>query len=84
MGTVAVRTSPSVSRLLRRKREELGLSLRAVEQKLAEQGERFPASTLSRIEQGKLDPGVRRLHQLLRLYKIPPHLVAADPVSTRG
>ncbi len=76
MGTVAVRTSPSVSRLLRRKREDLGLSLRAVEQKLAEQGERFPASTLSRIEQGKLDPGVRRLHQLLRLYKIPPHLVA--------
>jgi tetratricopeptide (TPR) repeat protein len=76
MGRAAVRTSPCVSRLLRKKREELGLSVRAVERKLAEQGERFPAATLCRIEQGKLDPGVRRLHQLLRLYRIPPHLVA--------
>lgn len=42
----------------------------------ADLGEAIPISTLARIEQGKLDPGVRRLHVLLRLYDVPPHLVA--------
>jgi tetratricopeptide (TPR) repeat protein len=54
----------------------LGLTLRDVSEKLEERGERFPPSTLVRVEQGMLDPGVRRLHMLLELYDIPPHLVA--------
>ncbi len=76
MGRAAVRTSPAVGRFLREKRRQLRLSVRAVSSELAERGQRLPESTLVRIEQGKLDPGVWRLHQLLRLYDVPPHLVA--------
>ena len=76
MGRVAVRTSPAVGQFLREKRKQLRLTVRAVSDELAERGERLPESTLVRIEQGKLDPGVWRLHQLLRLYRVPPHLVA--------
>lgn len=51
--------------------------MREVSERLqTEEGERLPTSTLVRIEQGKLDPGVRRLHLLLRLYDLPAHLVA--------
>jgi tetratricopeptide (TPR) repeat protein len=52
------------------------MTLREVSERIAESGESFPTSTLVRVEQGKLDPGIRRLHLLLRLYGIPPHLVA--------
>jgi len=76
VGTAATKVSVSVGRLLRRKRHEFDLSLRDVSLRLAEHGGGIPVSTLARIEQGKLDPGVVRLHQLLRLYKVPPHLVA--------
>jgi tetratricopeptide (TPR) repeat protein len=76
MGRAAVRTSPAVGRFLREKRKQLRLTIRAVSNELAERGGRLPESTLVRIEQGKLDPGVWRLHQLLRLYAVPPHLVA--------
>jgi tetratricopeptide (TPR) repeat protein len=76
MGRAAVRTSPALGRFLREKRRQLGLTVRAVSKELAEKGERLPESTLVRIEQGKLDPGVRRLHRLLHLYSVPPHLVA--------
>jgi tetratricopeptide (TPR) repeat protein len=31
----------------------------------------IPFSTLARIEQGRLDPGLRRLHSLLQLYGLP-------------
>jgi tetratricopeptide (TPR) repeat protein len=41
-----------------------------------ERGERLPPSTLSRIESGKLDPGVRRLNVLIRLYDLQPDYVA--------
>src|SRR5688572_3287668 len=71
-----VRASQAVGSLLREKRLALGLSLRQVSDRLKEQGETIPSSTLIRIEQGKLDPGVLRLHRLLRLYKVPPLLVA--------
>jgi tetratricopeptide (TPR) repeat protein len=50
--------------------------LRDVSERLAGAGDRIPVSTLARIEQGKLDPGIRRLHLLLRLYEVSPHLVA--------
>jgi tetratricopeptide (TPR) repeat protein len=76
VGTAATKVSVSVGRLLRRKRHEFDLSLRDVSLRLAEMGGAIPVSTLARIEQGKLDPGVVRLHQLLRLYKVPAHLVA--------
>ncbi len=76
MGRAAVRTSPAVGRFLREKRKQLRLTVRAVSDRFAESGARFPESTLVRIEQGKLDPGVWRLHQLLRLYGVPPDLVA--------
>jgi len=76
MGSAAIRPSPAVGQMLRNRRKELQWTLREVSERLQEQGERLPASTLVRVEQGRLDPGVRRLHLLLRLYRIPPHLVA--------
>jgi tetratricopeptide (TPR) repeat protein len=72
----SVLPSLEVSRLLRERRKGLNLSLSEVARRLAQTGTPIPHSTLVRIEQGKLDPGVRRLHQLLRLYEIPPELVA--------
>jgi len=36
-----------------------------------EEGNPIPFSTLGRIEQGQLDPGMRRLQRLLRLYHLP-------------
>jgi tetratricopeptide (TPR) repeat protein len=72
----SVKPSVEVSRLLRERRLGLNLSLAEVSRRLAASGSPIPHSTLVRIEQGKLDPGVRRLHQLLRLYDIPPNLVA--------
>jgi tetratricopeptide (TPR) repeat protein len=64
-----------VGRLLRSRRKELGLTLQAVSEQMAARGEPFPTSTLVRVEQGKLDPGVRRLHLLLRVYDLPAQLV---------
>lgn len=77
MGTFPLPPSPRVGRLLRERRIALGWSLRQVEARArTEAGERIPPSTLLRIEQGKLDPGVRRLHLLIRLYDIPSELVS--------
>jgi tetratricopeptide (TPR) repeat protein len=64
----SVPASPAVARLLRERRESLGLTLRSVETLTGDGGNPIPHSTLARIEQGRLDPGVRRLQQLLRLY----------------
>lgn len=52
------------------------MTLREVSGRTAGQGGRIPVSTLARIERGDLDPGVRRLHALLRIYDISPHLTA--------
>ncbi len=68
--------SHAVSHLLRDRRKGLKLTVAEVTRRLAASGTPIPPSTLVRIEQGKLDPGVRRLHQLLRLYEIPAELVA--------
>ncbi len=76
MPTAALLPSAAVGRLLRGRRRELGLTLAEVTRRLARRGERVPLSTLARVEQGKLDPGVRRLHRLVRLYDLPPPLVA--------
>jgi tetratricopeptide (TPR) repeat protein len=69
--TKSVPTSPAIARLLRERREALGLTLRAVEKLSGDAGSPIPHSTLARIEGGRLDPGVRRLQQLLRLYHLP-------------
>lgn len=66
----------AVAQILRDRRKEMRLTLQQVSDTLAEHGQRIPTSTLNRIEQGKLDPGVRRLYQLLDLYHIPPHLIS--------
>lgn len=73
---VALKTSQAVAELLRAKRHELGLTLRQVEKRTAEAGELIPFPTLARVEQGKVDPGVRRLHILLKLYQVPLPLVS--------
>ena len=73
---VALKVSRAVAELLRAKREELGLSLREVEKRTAEAGELIPFPTLARVEQGRVDPGVRRLHLLLRLYQVPAGFVS--------
>ena len=76
MGSAALRPSTKVGALLRSRRKELRLTLREVSEKMQETGEPLPVSTLVRIEQGKLDPGIRRLHLLLGIYDLPAHLVA--------
>src|SRR5262249_8414776 len=58
VGTAATKVSVSVGQLLRKKRHQFDLSLRDVSLRLAEAGGAIPVSTLARIEQGKLDPGV--------------------------
>jgi ATP/maltotriose-dependent transcriptional regulator MalT len=45
--------------------------LREVERLTAAHGNVIPFSTLARIEQGRLDPGLKRLHALLLLYNLP-------------
>lgn len=76
MGRVALKPSQAVAELLRSKREDLGLSLREIEKRTAEAGELIPFPTLAKVEQGKVDPGVRRLHLLLKLYKVPLQVVS--------
>ncbi len=75
MGREAVQPSTSVARFLREKRLQAGLTLRDVSERLSVGGDAVPISTLARIEQGKAEPGVRRLHRLLRLYDVPPEQV---------
>jgi len=74
MPRAAISSSPSIASLLRGRRRELGLSLRDVELRTQEMGQVIPFTTLSKVEQGTVDPGVRRLHQLLRVYDLSPQL----------
>lgn len=76
MGSAAHKPSQRVGALLRKRRKELGLTLVEVVRRMKERGEVMPRSTLTRVEQGKLDPGTRRLHLLLRIYDIPADLVS--------
>jgi tetratricopeptide (TPR) repeat protein len=63
-------SSPAVASLLARCRQQLGLSLREVHQRTARAGTPIPSATLHRIEQGRLDPGLKRLHHLLSVYGV--------------
>ena len=76
MPAKAIALSRTVGDLLRKGRERLGYTLRDVERLTADHGNLIPFSTLARIEQGRLDPGLKRLHALLRLYSLP--IQAAD------
>ena len=71
MPSKPIDASPAIAKFLRERRRELGMTLRAVQEDSAKLGSPIPHSTLARIESGQLDPGVRRLHQLLRLYRLP-------------
>lgn len=68
---ISIEASPSVAKLLRERRKELGLSLREVEEKTETLGRPIPFTTLARVERGRVDPGVKRLRLLLRLYDVP-------------
>ena len=71
MPAKAIALSPSVGGLLRERRQRLGYTLRDVERLTSARGGLIPFSTLARIEQGRLDPGLKRLHALLQLYGLP-------------
>ena len=75
MGSQPLRPCTQVAHLLRFHRQSNNLTLREVSESMAEMGEPLPISTLARIEQGKLDPGTRRLHLLMRFFDIPAELV---------
>src|SRR5262245_37893052 len=63
--------SSAVGSFLKEQRQKLGYTLREVESLSGESGKVIPFSTLARIEQGRLDPGLPRLQQLLRVYHVP-------------
>ena len=64
-------TSTAVGVFLKSQRQRLGYTLREVADLSESQGNLIPFSTLARIEQGRLDPGLPRLQLLLRLYNVP-------------
>lgn len=68
--------SQALAGLLRKRRMELGLSLRDVERETEAIGQRIGFTTLGNIERGRVEPGVKRLHTLLRFYDLSPSLVA--------
>ena len=76
MPRVAIPRSQRAAQLLRARRHELGLTLRDVEKRTASLGAVIPFSTIARIESGKVDPGVLRFQQLLRLYDLTPEVAA--------
>jgi len=70
------RASPALAQMLRDRRLELGLTLREVEKQTHSLGRPIPFTTIAKIESGRLDPGLKRLHLLFRLYELPPGLAA--------
>ena len=76
MPRLALRPSNAMADLLRRRRVQLGLTLREVQEQTAATGKAIPFTTLAKVEQGRVDPGVMRLHQLLRLYNVPVQMAA--------
>jgi tetratricopeptide (TPR) repeat protein len=65
-----------MARYLRECRQQLGLSLREVQQQTASCGSPIPSSTICKIEQGKVEPGLVRIRQLLEVYRQPLHEAA--------
>lgn len=75
MPRTALRPSPNLARVLKQRREELGLSMYQVTKQVAKLGEPIPFPTLRKIELGEQEVGVRRLYALCRLYELPIELV---------
>ncbi len=71
MPRVAIRPSMDIAKLLRERRAELNLTLRQAEDRTRTFGNVIPFTTLSKVEQGKVDPGVIRFQQLLEVYDLP-------------
>ncbi len=80
MPRVAIRPSLDLAELLRRRRKELKITLREAEERSRAFGNVIPFSTLGKVEQGRVDPGVIRFQQLLDIYDIPKE-VALDVVA---
>ncbi|HEX5043255.1 MAG TPA: helix-turn-helix transcriptional regulator [Candidatus Polarisedimenticolaceae bacterium] len=80
MPRVAIRPSRDLAELLRRRRKELKITLREAEERSRAFGSVIPFSTLGKVEQGRVDPGVIRFQQLLDIYDIPKE-VALDVVA---
>jgi len=70
-----LRPSPYFARLVREQRQALGLTTAQVAEQTSRLGERIPAPTLSKIERGTQEPGLRRAFALLRLYQLPPEVL---------
>ena len=64
-----------VADYLKRGRARSGMSFREVEQQTRARGLLVPFSTLAKIERGRLEPGLKRLRQLLDLYGAPAGIV---------
>jgi tetratricopeptide (TPR) repeat protein len=71
MPRIAIRPSQDLARLLRERRAELKLTLRQAEERTRTFGKVIPFTTLSKVEQGRVDPGVVRFQQLLEIYDLP-------------
>ncbi|ANM30649.1 hypothetical protein ABI59_15300 [Acidobacteria bacterium Mor1] len=76
MAQAALRPSKNLGWLLRALRKARGWTLREVSERVAARGEPLPQSTLVQIEQGKLEPGVRRFQMLMRLFDASPEIAA--------
>ena len=61
----SLRPARSLGPLIQRRRKQAGYSQKRMTELVGALGEPLPASTLSRIEKGQLDPGARRLHLTL-------------------
>lgn len=72
----AIKTSPAMARFLRECRKAQGLTLREVQELTAAGGESIPSSTVCKIEQGKVEPGLIRVRRLLDVYRKPLHHAA--------
>src|SRR5262245_48886909 len=70
------RNPHGLARLLEFRRSSLKLTLQEVARRANAHGEPLPVSTIWRIEKGRLEPGARRLHLLLRIYGIEPNLAS--------
>lgn len=74
MGRLALEPSRAIAQMLKHRRQELGLTLRDVQEQTEALGRPIPFTTLAKVEQGRVDPGVKRLHVLLNLYNLPVQL----------
>src|SRR5262245_29206516 len=76
----AIAASHALASFLRRKRLSLSMTLQDVSERTKQLGDKIPPSSLHRIESGRAEPGYRRVHQLLGIYKVSPEY-ASDLVE---